>query len=73
MTTLSENDFISAINDSLLIATYGISSGYRKAKNLSPGDIYSFKTNRGKTGLFRVLNVNGNENGDIEIAVKIQK
>jgi len=71
-TTLTEADFNSVANDSLLIATYYFPSSKKKAKNLATGDIYSFKTSAGKLGLFRVLDVNGTDAGTVEIAIKVQ-
>jgi len=72
-TSLSLNDYETATDDSLLIASYDESSAKRKAKDLSKDDIYSFKTEDGKLGLFLVRSVTGKEDGTIEIAVKIQE
>jgi hypothetical protein len=71
-TTLTASDFSGISNDSLLIASYNTPLSKRKAKNLVAGDIYSFKTAKGKFGLFKVLNVNGTDSGTVEIMVKIQ-
>lgn len=71
-TTLSASDFSGMVNDSILIASYNAPLAKRKAKNLVAGDIYSFKTAKGKFGLFKVINVNGSDSGTVEIMVKIQ-
>lgn len=69
----TQTEFETMANDSLLIASYGISEGNRKAKYLTSGNIYVFKTQSGKYGVFLVKTVNGTADGNIEIAVKIQK
>jgi len=71
-TSLTSSDFSGMVNDSILIASYNAPLAKRKAKNLIAGDIYSFKTAKGKFGLFQVLNVNGTDSGNVEIMVKIQ-
>ena len=71
-TTLTSSDFTGISNDSLLIASYNTPLSKRKAKNLAAGDIYSFKTSKGKFGMFKVINVNGTDGGTVEIMVKIQ-
>ena len=72
-TTLSTSDFDAVLTDSLLIASYDALNAKRKAKNLTSGDVYSFKTAHGKFGLFKVLTVTGAETGSVDFAVKIQK
>jgi len=73
ITDLTNSDFENAMNDSLLIAAYGQSEGKRKAKNLQGGDIFSFKNEDGKTGLFRVNSVLGADEGTIDISIKVQE
>ncbi|MDP2722793.1 MAG: hypothetical protein Q8O72_08550 [Bacteroidales bacterium] len=70
---ISETDFLNVSNDSLLIAVYGQSEGNRKAKNLQPGDIYSFKNDNGKVGLFRVNSLEGTDAGKVNISIKVQE
>jgi hypothetical protein len=70
---ITEDDFMSAVNDSLLIAVYGQSDGNRKAKNLAPGMFFSFKNEEGKVGLFRVNTVSGTDEGTINISIKVQE
>ena len=72
-TNISEEDFLNATNDSLLLAVYGQSDGNRKAKNLHDGIIYSFKNEDGKVGLFKVNSVTGTDNGIINISIKVQE
>ena len=72
-TELTEEEFENATNDSLLIATYGQSEGKRKAKNLQSGNIFSFKNQDGKTGLFLVHSVIGTDEGTINISIKVQE
>ena len=61
-------------NDSLILSnTFEFESGFRKAKNLAGNQIYSFVTNSGLKGLFKVLEVRGESEGDIAIAIKIKK
>ncbi len=72
-TSLAVADFEVIQNDSLLIASYNETNAKRKAKNLMKDDIYSFKTEDGKLGLFLVRLITGKEDGTIEIAVKIQE
>ena len=72
-TELSIEDFTQAENDSLLITNYIEGEGKRKAKKLKSDDIYVFKNQEGKLGIFRVKEVNGTEDGDINIDIKIQE
>ena len=71
--SISANDFLNANNDSLLIIAYGQSDGTRKAKNLKTGDIFSFKNNDGKVGLFKVNSVSGTDAGNVNISIKVQE
>lgn len=69
---LPSDDFYAAENDSLLLVSYQEGSGKRKAKNLSAGKIFSFKTQDSKFGIFRVIEVEGTDAGKIKIDIKIQ-
>lgn len=71
---ISISDFDDCNHDSLLLTnTFVFPTGKRKAKNLQPGDLYSFILNDQTTkGIFKVLNVEGVDQGKIEIEVKIQ-
>jgi len=72
VTTLTDSNFNNIKNDSILLSPAYINPTYRKAKNLKAGDIYAFKTGKGKLGMFEVLNVSGTDAGTIEIKVKMQ-
>lgn len=70
---LTVEDFDQSKNDSLILSnTFEFSIGKRKAKNLAPSQIYSFVTESGIKGLFKVLQVEEKESGAIEIAIKMQ-
>lgn len=67
-------DFDACQNDSLILAnTFTFSSGKRKAKNLAAGKIFAFVTEKGKRGLFKVIDVQGTDGGYVEVALKIQE
>lgn len=70
---ISAAEFDAAQNDSLLLVTYGVTEGKRKAKNLMSGDIFSFKTEDGRLGLFKVKQVDGTTEGKVSVEVKIQE
>jgi hypothetical protein len=72
-TTLSSSDFNAAANDSLLLVAYNEPNAKRKAKNLTAGDIYSFKTVHNKFGLFRVEQVTGQDAGFVTVTILIQE
>jgi hypothetical protein len=71
-TTLNENDFNNATNDSIMIANYVDANGKRKAKILTAGDIYVFKNQQNRLGLFKVNSASGTDAGLVDIDVKIQ-
>jgi len=73
LTNITEVEFLNAHNDSLLIGAYGQSDGKRKAKNLQTGNIFSFKNEDGRIGLFRVNSVSGMDAGIVNISIKIQE
>lgn len=73
LTDITEVEFENATNDSLLLAAYGQSEGKRKAKNLQSGNIFSFKNEDGKTGLFQVHSVTGTDEGTVNISIKVQE
>lgn len=70
---ITEEDFDNANNDSLLIAVHGQSEGNRKAKNLKTDNIFAFKNEDGKIGLFRVNSIFGTDDGKVNISIKVQK
>ncbi len=69
---ITADDFYAATNDSLLVVSYGQSDGNRKAKNLTAGDIFSFKNEDGRMGMFLVNFTSGTDQGDIRLDIKIQ-
>jgi len=69
-----EEDYINCNNDSLILSnTFEFATGKRKAKNLTVGDIYSFVNDSGDKGLFKVLSVDSETEGTVEISIKMQK
>ena len=72
LTDLSEQEFISCDNDSLILANnFEFNAGKRKAKNLKAGDVYAFNDNN-KKGLFLVHEVVGTDEGYVEFSIKMQ-
>ena len=72
-TTLIADDFSCANNDSVILANYEEGEAKRKAKKLQDNEIYTFKTQSGKLGMFMVNEVIGNTGGHINIDLKIQQ
>lgn len=70
---LSHKEFYLIQNDSLLLVSYKEGEGKRKAKELASGDVYSFKTQNAKYGMFLVLEVLGSDEGSVTIDIKIQE
>jgi hypothetical protein len=71
-TSLTADDFLNATNDSIVIANYDEAEAKRKAKKLNAGDIYTFRTQGGKLGIFMVSEIVGTTDGSIEINLKVQ-
>ncbi len=63
--------FDDAQNDSIIIANI-FTNGGRKAKALAANQIWGLQTQTGKFGLLKIIAVNGQENGTIQFAVKLQ-
>ena len=72
-TTLSAAQFDAVQNDAIILASFNPANQFKKAKLLSVNDVYAFKLQSGKQGLYKVTTVDGTETGTIQIAVKIQK
>jgi len=70
---LTEQEFLDAENDSLLVALHGTAEGKRKAKNLVEGKSFAFKNEDGRIGLFRVNSISGTDEGVVNISIKVQK
>jgi len=71
-TSLTGEDFNLVTNDSIMISLYIETEGKRKAKNLAGSDVYVFRTQQNRLGLFRVNTASGTTEGTAEIDVKIQ-
>ena len=66
-------DFDNCTNDSLIYATtFAFETGKRKAKNLKVNDIYSFVSDKGNFGLFKVNSLIDNETGNVIIEIKMK-
>ena len=72
-TDLSPDEFYQIQNDSMLLVSYVEGEGKRKAKELQVNDVYSFKTQNIKYGMFLVSEVIGSASGSIKIDIKIQE
>lgn len=74
-TQISTLAFDNCSNDSLLVASFHSGAGFssRKYKFADAGKVVPFKTQGGKTGLIKVISVNGNESGNIVFDLKIQQ
>jgi len=70
---LTVQEFDTIQNDSILIASYIEEDGKRKAKNLSNGLIFSFKTQQSKFGILKVNEVSGTSEGTVNIDIKVQQ
>ncbi|MBN2729003.1 MAG: hypothetical protein JXR53_07245 [Bacteroidales bacterium] len=71
--TITQQDFDQCQNDSLIIANlFQYDTGKRKAKYLTPGDIYEF-SHQGRYGIFYVNAVSGTNTGTINVTIKIQE
>ncbi|MBI5541949.1 MAG: hypothetical protein HY951_17975 [Bacteroidia bacterium] len=76
--TVSPQEFDMAYNDSLIISNYTSATvGKRKFKSARPGYVIPFQVSigamAGKRGLIKIISINGQESGQIEFAMKIQK
>lgn len=72
-TDLSPDEFYQIQNDSILLVSYVEGEGKRKAKELLADDVYSFKTQDTKYGMFLVTEVLGSASGSIKVDIKIQE
>lgn len=72
-TSLTAAEFDAAQNDALILDSYDPDNKYRKAKLLTAGDVYSFKLQSGLFGLLKVIAVDGEETGTLELSIKVQK
>ena len=72
-TTYSTADFDNAVSDAMLFYGFDTDQLSDKAGDLAINDVYAFGTQSGLTGIFKVLEGNGNASGTLKIAIKIQK
>jgi hypothetical protein len=72
-TTLTAAQFDAVQNDAVILASFNPKNQFKKAKLLTVGEVYAFKLQSGKYGLYKVTAVEGAETGTLQIAVKIQK
>jgi len=70
---MTEQDFDTAQNDSLLIVSYNSVWGRKKFKWATAGKIIPFQTAAGKLGLVKVIHNDDSDIGIMEIAIKIQQ
>lgn len=59
--------------DQLIVTSFVEDNAYRKAKDLKVNDIYSFKTESGAYGLFKVTQVVQGSTGSVTFEVKVKK
>ncbi len=72
-TSLTAVEFDAIQDDAVVLDSYDPDNKFRKAKLLTAGDVYAFKLQSGLFGLFKVIAVNGEETGTLELAIKVQK
>ncbi len=72
-TELSATNFNAVLNDAMLLASFDPANQFKKAKVLAVGDVYAFKLQSGKYGLFKVVEVTGTETGTLTLDIKVQK
>jgi hypothetical protein len=71
-TSLTRDDFNTANNDSIILANYDEGEAKRKAKKLKAEDVYTFRTQDGRLGIFIVDSVEGTTEGTVNISLKTQ-
>jgi len=71
-TSLSVDDFEVAVHDSIILANYDEGEAKRKAKKLNADDIYTFRTEEGRMGIFKVNTVTYGNDGSANISLKTQ-
>lgn len=72
-TDLTASMFDAVQNDAVIMASYNPDNKFKKAKVLTEGDVYAFQLQSGKYGLFKVVDVTGEETGTLTLAIKVQK
>ncbi len=71
-TDMTPEQFENIFHDGLIIPIYIDEDAKRKAKNLTVGDVYVFKTESDLYGAFVVNSIEGTHDGVIELGIKIQ-
>jgi hypothetical protein len=69
---INDQEFASAENDSLIISNL-FTDGGRKAKQLQNNQYFGVQTNENKYGIIRIVAVNGQTSGDIQISLILQE
>jgi len=70
---VAAEEFSASANDSLILFnSFEFDAGKRKAKKLNAGDIYSFVTDNGIKGMFKIITVDGQEAGYIDCDIIVQ-
>ncbi|MHC1774743.1 MAG: hypothetical protein AB9834_04945 [Lentimicrobium sp.] len=72
-TTLTAAQFDAIQNDAAILEAFNTDEARKKASVLAAGEVYAIQISSGLTGLIKVIAVDGEEAGTLEIAVKIQK
>ncbi len=72
-TNITPAIFDQITNDSLLIVSYDVINAKRKAKDVQPGNVWSFRIASGKLGLIKVNSTVTGESGSANITIKIQE
>lgn len=70
---VSEAQFVSAENDSLLVTAYRSQTVSGQSKFAYTGKIVPFRTSSGRYGLLKVIRADERADGTVEVAIKIQK
>lgn len=72
-TELSASMFDAVQNDARILEVYDAANTNKKAKDLTVGDVYAFKLESGKNGIFKVVDVTAGTTGSVTLAIKVQK
>jgi hypothetical protein len=72
-TTLTAAEFDAVQNDAVILNAFNTDEARKKASVLAAGEVYAIQISSGLTGLIKVIAVDGEATGTLEIAVKIQK
>lgn len=72
-TDLTAGNFDAVLNDAVILASFDENNKTSMATKLMVGDVYAFKLQSGKFGLFKVSQVSGETAGSITISIKVQK